>query len=375
MSFLDGIFGFGQLRLSYGLRHDLRRLKAVAKALGESEATMPLKGLAPSDQVHRINEQLGQRLFHCAARERAAVAGAFAAADSALPRDVRQPDPPTASAEAASALETGCASLGRTLTDRQLAEIHAHLATKHPLLCLDAHMAAESVASLADVPAGSNYACYEYLDLWSSPHLLELAAEPRLLDLAQAYLGCAPTLYSINAFWSFPDRQPHPYSQLFHRDWEDYRSLVAFTLLTPVDAPEEGAHYYVETSHEVGRFERTLAARGVGRDDVETLLLRDGTAIAPVATRLFEGHARRFDGPAGTSFCGDGYGLHRAVVPRSRPRLLLWFRFGNFFNQTMYKIALRSADRAAARSVLRRIPRTARHRYVFRYLIEALDAV
>jgi hypothetical protein len=375
MSFLAGILGLGQPGLSYGLRHDLRRLRAVAKALGETEETLPLKGLAPSEQIHRINEQLGQRLFHCAARERAGVAGAFAAADSELPRDVRRLDPPAGSSEASSALETGCASLGQTLSDQQLAEIHAHLATKRPLLCLDAHMAAESVASLADVPAGSNYACYEYLDLWTSPHILELAAGPRLLDLAQAYLGGVPTLYSINAFWSFPDRQPHPYSQLFHRDWEDYRSLVAFTLLTPVDTPEEGAHYYVETSHEVGRFERTLAAQGVGRGDVETLLLRDGAAIAPVATRLFEGKARRFDGPAGTSFCGDGYGLHRAVVPRSRPRLLLWFRFGNFYNQTMYKIVLRSADRAAAKSVLRRIPRTARHRYVFRYLIEALEAV
>ncbi len=106
--------------------------------------------------------------------------------------------------------------------------------------------------------------------------------------------------------------------------------------LTPVWKPEEGAHYYVETSHDVKMFERSLNARGVAGADIESLSGRIGEVIAPVAMRLFEHSARRFDGPAGQSFCGDGYGLHRAVVPRSRPRLLLWFRFGNFYNETMY---------------------------------------
>ncbi len=214
-----------------------------------------------------------------------------------------------------------------------------------------------------------------HCDLWSSPHILEYATQDRILDLAQAYLGCTPTLYSINAFWSFPNRQPHPYSQLFHRDWEDYRSLVVFTLLTPVESPEEGAHYYVATSHDVKTFERSLKASGIAGADVESLSGRDGEVIAPVAMRLFEHGARCFDGPAGQSFCGDGYGLHRAVVPRSRPRLLLWFRFGNFYNETMYKVPLRGANRSETQQALQRIPDTPRHRYVFRYMINALSAV
>ena len=225
------------------------------------------------------------------------------------------------------------------------------------------------------MPAEQNYACHNYLDLWSSPHILEYATQDRILDLAQAYLGCTPTLYSINAFWSFPNRQPHPYSQVFHRDWEDYRSLVVFTLLTPVETPEEGAHYYVETSHDVRKFDALLQGKGVAVDDITCLSGRDGTAIAPTAMRLFEHSAHRFDGPAGQSFCGDGYGLHRAVVPRSRPRLLLWIRFGNFFNETMYKTPLRGASRADAERALRRIPDTPRHRYICRYLVKALSAV
>jgi hypothetical protein len=150
--------------------------------------------------------------------------------------------------------------------------------------------------------------------------------------------------------------------------------LVAFTLLTPVESPEEGAHYYVETSHEVDKFKETLRTGGIGPEVAARLSAR-GEEIAPLAMKLFEHTARRFDGPAGTSFCIDGYGLHRALVPQSRPRLLLWMRFGNFFNEAAYKRPRLAGDRAAAQSVLRRIPGTPRHRYVFRYLIQALEAV
>ena len=89
-SFLDRIFGAGQPSLSY----DLRRLRAVAKGLGETEASLPLKGLSRSDQVKQINQQLGQRLFTCSAKERAGVANA-AEVNAGIPdaRDIHiQPD-------------------------------------------------------------------------------------------------------------------------------------------------------------------------------------------------------------------------------------------------------------------------------------------
>jgi hypothetical protein len=299
----------------------------------------------------------------------------FTSADAALPDKVRKASSSSTAPEVTSVLETGCANLGRTLSDEQIEAIHAHLKPKRLLLGHVPQIGAETVASLDQVSSDKSYACYEYLDLWSSPHILEFATQDRMLDLAQAYLGCTPTMYSINAFWSFPNRQPHPYSQVFHRDWEDYRSLVIFTLLTPVEVPEEGAHYYVGSSHEVARFETLLRAQGASEADMECLSSRDGTAIAPVASRLFQATAHRFDGPAGTSFCGDGYGLHRAMVPHSRPRLLLWVRFGNFFNETMYKLPIHTADRAVAQHIIRRIPSSPRHRYVFRHMLNTLGSV
>jgi hypothetical protein len=356
------------------MAQDLSRLKKVADGLGERQP-LRFRFLDADAQLHRLNGRLGDRLSNSKAEDRQSAVKAFLGAEEVLPAAVRTAVSANETAAIKAVRETGCADLGRTLDDGQLAAIHAHLKTRPVLLGHDAHAAGGEVPSIDAVPADKNYACYDYLDLWSSPHILELACRDDILDLAQAYLGCTPTLYSINAFWSFPNRQPNKASQVFHRDWEDYRSLVVFTLLTPVEVPEEGAHFYVESSHEVGRFEDRMLANGVSRDDVGRLLVRDETMIAPTAMRLFEHSAQRFDGPAGRSFCADGYGLHRAMVPRSRPRLLLWMRFGNFYNETMYRMALHHPDRDRARAVLGRIRQSPRHQYVFRYMIDALSKV
>ena len=374
MSLLSKLFGSRQQTLPTTLALDLSRLKKAATALGELGPKSRLKGLTDEERLHELNHRLGVRLSLCAPSDRVAVADALARADRMLPRDVRRGTASSRASEAKNVRDKGCADLGVSLNAAQLADVHAHLRSKPLLLAHDAHLGTARVASIGEVPADQNYACYDYLDLWSSPHIIELAADDKVLDVAQGYFGCLPTIYSINAFWSFPNRQPHPYSQVFHRDWEDYRSLVAFTLLTPVEKPEEGAHYYVETSHEVDKFKETLRADGVAADSI-TRLSERGEEIAPLAMKLFENTARRFDGPAGKSFCIDGYGLHRAVVPRSQPRLLLWMRFGNFFNEAAYKRPNLVGDRAVAQGVLRRIPNTPRHQYIFRYLIQALAAV
>lgn len=350
---------------------ELKRLETVATAFGETSTSLGLNGSAV-DQVHLLNRYLGNRLKGTSPRDRAVVQSNFVVADRVLPTDIRMTSSSGVSPAAQSVIATGCAELGQTLREDQVQAIHAHLQTKRMLLSHVPYTSNTAVNSLAEVPPEHSYATYEFLDLWSSPHVMELATQDRFLDLAQAYLGCTPTLYSINAFWSLPNRLPHPYSQVFHRDHEDFRSLVVFTLLTPVDAPEEGAHYYVEKSHDAIWLEAALRAEGIGTK-LEYLI--EGPFVSSMAMRLFGRSARRFQGPAGYSFCGDGYGLHRALVPHSKPRLLMWFRFGNFFNEAMYATSMRGATRAAAEGVLARIPNTPRHRYAFRYVIDALSAV
>lgn len=360
---------------SVALDLDRIRLMSVMPVVGQNRLALKLGLKSGRKKLGVENRRLGNYLATCTGPQRSAVGRALIAADQALPDEIRATAGCPIAPLAARMDETGCVGLGRRLSEEQIADIHAYLKPRPVLLGHDAHVARNRVGSLAEVPANANYACYDYLDLWASPHILELAASDEVLDLAQGYLRCTPTLYSINAFWSFPDRQPHKASQVFHRDWEDYRSFVVFTLLTPVDTPEEGAHCYVEGSHEWSHFKTELSQVGVSEHDARNLLERDEKAIAPTAMKLFGQSTHNFMGPAGTAFCADGFGLHRAVVPASRPRLLLWCRFGNFFNETMYNMTFRSGNRAVVHRLLERISATPRHRYIFRYAIEKLTEI
>ncbi len=339
---------------------DRERLRRVA---GTLEPGASSDGATLSD----LNRWLGQHVGQRRAADRPVVMAALSQAEAALPPEITGVAEAGTLAEAGDVTATGCLDLGQLLTADQIRDIHEHLRSKPLLVSHVPEHASGTVSSLDEIPNDKNYGCYSYLDLWSAPHLIEHATRERFIDLAQGYLGCVPTFYSLNAFWSLPGRRPHPYSQIFHRDWEDFRSLVFFSQLTDVDRPQEGAHYYAESSHDAELLERSLRADGVGTN---VNLLVEGPFIAPLAMRLFRRTARRFMGPAGTSFASDGYGLHRALVPRTQPRLLLWVRFGTFFNETMVRMPEGRDERA--RSILARIPDTPRQRYAFRYMIDAL---
>jgi hypothetical protein len=361
-----------------GLALDLSRLGRVAASLGYE----PSRHLIRRERLRRINHDLGDRLARCPADGRAAAAKAFADADAALPAGIRQAHQSPAN-EVDQLRQKGCLDLGSMLGADQAADIKRHLATM-PLLV--GRAPGRSPAEVAALETGSpdrNYACYRSLDLWASPHLLELATRDKLIDLAHAYLGCTPTLYAFNAFWALPDRPADLSREAFHRDVEDFRSFAVFVALTPLEAPAEGGHHYVEGSHDLALLEASLRADGV-RTKMEYLIA--GTFVWSMSFRLFHRSARRFHGPAGTAFGFDPYGLHRSVAPRRHPQLLLELRFGTFFNEQLFDMRLDRAvglrhlmrqlmapDRERARGVLARIPAAPRHQFVFRHMIRALS--
>jgi hypothetical protein len=368
---------------------DLARLKKVAARLGVERT----RSVGTRSALHRINRALGESMASGDADKRSALAQAMVEADASLPARIRNHAGPGGIAIDL-LRQDGCLDLGQRLDREQAAEVKKYLESKPLRLGPVPQHWNTQVASLDDVPRGANFACYDRLDLWSSPHLLELVSGDDLLDLAQSYLGCTPTLCSFNAYWALSERPADPKLQAFHRELDDGRSLAIFVLLTPVEDLEDGAHFYVETSHDLACLEAGLRADGVGTK-LDYLLV--GPFVAPMAMRLFGRNARRFKGPAGAAFCIDGFGLNRSVVPRSRPKLLLEFRFGTFFNEYVYDVKL-GAGTAAARAVrgwlprflrggasfsqdrreqrseiLRRIPSTPRHKYFFRYMIDELS--
>ena len=144
-------------------------------------------------------------------------------------------------------------------------------------------------------------------DILKCPHLLKACLEKEVVDLAQSYLGCVPTLYSINVYWMLKNftgcsEGPDIISgiQKFHRDYDDYKFLCFFVYLTDVD-DNSAPHLFIEGSH------------------------------------LTEGYSydinkvKKFIGPMGTTVAEDTYGFHSGgsgAKELKNDRLVLWFRFG-----------------------------------------------
>lgn len=212
--------------------------------------------------------------------------------------------------------------------------------------CFAAHVPASSdgVARLpAETAKTSTYGSYRLAESLSAPHLIELALHPDILALAGAYLGCLPLLYSINTFWTFPGEKPG-LSHEFHRDEDDYRFLAVFLYLTDVELGE-GELYFIEGTHNCQTVGTRIRPRWRKRilpfqkPDLATTAdefrrLNGGTGYGYDAyyTKLFSPYIRCVAGAAGTAIAADTFGLHRGTPPRSRARLVTWFRYGLYEN-------------------------------------------
>jgi len=247
--------------------------------------------------------------------------------------------------------------------------------------CYAAHVPASSdgIARGADEVAGrSNYGSYRLDQSLAAPHMMELALDPRVLDLVGGYLGCVPSLYSINTFWTFPAAGAG-LTHDFHRDEDDYRFVVVFVDWTDVE-PGEGEFYYIEGTHDrdaverrIGRslwplFYRLRGRRWIhGAEDFRRLNSGSGYGHDVVYRRLFGKHIRRFEGRAGTAIVTDTFGLHRGAPPRTRTRLCTWLRYGLYANEA-YRID--RTEPAPASLVRDRIRDDAATRYITRLTLD-----
>lgn len=190
----------------------------------------------------------------------------------------------------------------------------------------------------------SHYGSYRLEQSLAAPHVIELALDPMVIDLAGEYLGCAPSLYSINTFWTFP-REGAGLTHQFHRDEDDFRFLVVFVYWSPVEIGE-GEFYFLEGTHDHRTVERRIRAspwprvlRLLGKtsalsaEELRRLNNGPGYGCDYLYGKLFGRDSRCVQGPAGTVIASDTFGLHRGALPRSRPRLCTWLRFGLYPNE------------------------------------------
>lgn len=208
--------------------------------------------------------------------------------------------------------------------------------------CYNNHVAyscdgvARPVAETAKI---ANYGSYNLEQNLTAPHILELALHPRLLDLAGGYLGCIPSIYSINTFWSFPSTKIG-HTQTFHYDQDDFRFVTVFVYWTGIEK-SEGEFYFVERTHDFHEVDKRIrekrwarmisrALRSLGSaEDFRRVTRKRRNKTLP---RLFPKEVVCITGPAGTAIVVDTFGLHRGSLPRTQARLCTWIRYGLYAN-------------------------------------------
>jgi hypothetical protein len=197
----------------------------------------------------------------------------------------------------------GIAHLGQLLSDAQVEEIRHYLADR-PVRD-DYRPDTPAFLPLASGRhPDSHVAFHEPADVIAAPYLLELANRPELLAIAEAFLGCRPTIGYLAAWWSYPTTVGAQQAENFHRDVDDWRFLKLFVYLTDV-GPDNGPHIYIRQSAQRDelrtprRFEDDEVLRELG---AENYLVNEGLA--------------------GSGFFEDTNGVHKGQPVKAGARLM-----------------------------------------------------
>jgi hypothetical protein len=144
---------------------------------------------------------------------------------------------------------------------------------------------------------------------------LRLGTNPRLLDLANAYLGLWSKLEYVDLWYTPPaSEEERKSSQRWHRDFNDRHLLKAFIYLVDVD-DETGPFEYVPQSAPGGELDSLWPWRPLGENypPQEELAERIGD------------RAVTFTAPKGTIIFCNTSGFHRGGFSTGKPRVLATF--------------------------------------------------
>lgn len=136
--------------------------------------------------------------------------------------------------------------------------------------------------------------------LLTYPLIPNKISDPYILSLIQSYLGCFPTVYSINSWWSIYNGQTYG-TQNNHRDHDDFKFLAFFIYLTDVDETNGPHVFYPGTQN--------------GTESNESVVIT---------------------GKAGTAILADTFATHRGQPLQQDSRLVCWWRYGLYLNSMYY---------------------------------------
>jgi hypothetical protein len=196
----------------------------------------------------------------------------------------------------------GYARLGKLLSKRQCADMHAYLRHQEMI----ATRGSGGRFTVDALPPGAAMGNYPLATIVNCPHVMEIANHPDVLAMAARYLGYTPTITLMSLRWSFPSETADADVQHFHRDVE-VGSIKLLVYLTDVDEGS-GPHSYVAGSH---------------HDRMPLRMQR----YADADVDLRHGGGTVITGPAGTAVAIDARGIHKGTPPIHKPRLLLGIQY------------------------------------------------
>ncbi len=173
----------------------------------------------------------------------------------------------------------------------------------------------------AEAAAGSPFVLSGfYNNIRDCPAIKELAEDPFLFEVARRWVGPRTKVISTHLWWSHPydrisDAERNHYAQKFHYDIDDFKFLKVFFYLTDVDE-DSGPHIYVKGTHVGKRLKIMFPFRRLEDDEV---LAEWGTS------RIVS-----IQGPAGSGFIEDTFGIHKGQPPRTKERLCFQILYGQF---------------------------------------------
>lgn len=237
----------------------------------------------------------------------------------------------------------GITILGPVFTASQIKDINDNLKKKK---VYDGHVWNNSDKKprlLEEIKAEKKLqASYILDDIITTPHILELANDSKVLAITQNYLNCIPTLYQMNIMWNLknPSTKEKGVSQDFHRDWDSLKSCVLFVYLTD-NNKGSGAHQYIKKTH---LYDRQQELRDAIKKDLGILSKFKNVLNVDIFHKKNEEYFRKhgedicknyietISAPAGFAFMVDTFGLHRGIPPMIQDRLLIWFRYSFYDN-------------------------------------------
>ncbi len=174
-----------------------------------------------------------------------------------------------------------------------------------------------------------NTLSYPPTSLLNESIILNKIIDPYILSLAQSYLGCFPTLYSLNSWWHLYKGNTYG-TQNNHRDHDDFKFLALFIYLTDVDEATGPHTFYPGT--------------------------QDGSESDTSIT---------ITGKAGTAILADTFAIHRGQPLQQDSRLVCWWRYGLSINAMHYHDG-NNNFKSSRENIFSNIPNTLHNEYLFR---------